>query len=283
MINNLPLRAFPRRGTRGLDPRTVAFNLYEAIDRRSGTTVKSNLARVLREYAGVFMDQPVNSQMELDTDQYQIVRLDTPGLGTFDMIWDERKVPAVIDAATATTRTYFRGSQNLRSERRPECFGVSIQWEKSRPTKKDAIDPQIFEAIARAQFRSYFSVVTPAPVYIVPYINEHRIRSEDYFSIDMIVGTSADPHTWLLIEAKSSPTAPLSAPQRKLHGLVALHGGVLLNKRDYDDEEWSPFVDQSELPARKVTIVTPSNLCAEFKRLAHDARSLYGPFPSARP
>jgi hypothetical protein len=87
----------------------------------------------------------------------------------------------------------------------------------------------------------------------------------------MIVGTSAEPHTWLLIEAKSSPTAPLSERQSELHKLVEKFGGVLLNKRDYDDEEWAPFVDQSELPAKGITVVMPSNLCIEFMRLARES------------
>jgi predicted acylesterase/phospholipase RssA len=273
MINNLPLRAFPRRGSRALDPRTVAFALDEPIDRSSGMTVKSDTARVLREYLGVYLDQAVNSRFELETDEAQVVRLRTPGLRTLDMTWDDETVPAAISAAAATTRAYFVGhDQTHRKPDRAQCFKICTDWASRRMTRKDAVDGQLFEAIARAQFRSYFRVVTPAPVFVIPYIDRHRIRSKRSFSIDIIAGMAADPHTWLLIEAKGSATAPLSDPQRELHGLVEKHGGVLLNRREYmDDEEWAPFRDQSELPARRVTVVMPSNLCDEFMRLAREA------------
>jgi predicted acylesterase/phospholipase RssA len=260
MINNLPLRAFPRRGSLALDPRTVAFALTEPANRESGTTVKSNFDRIYRELSGVYLDQPVNSQLALETDVAQVVSLKTPELNTFDLTWSEKKVSAAIDAAEQTTREYFQPSQV------PGIFAVVKQWATSGKTDKDAVDPQLFEAIVRAQFRSYFKVVTPAPVYVIPFIDEDKTRSDALCSVDLIVGCSPDVRTWFLVEAKSSPTARLSRPQRDLFPFIGKFGGLLVNARKDDDEEWAPFVDRTELPAQEVIVVMPYNLSECYKK-----------------
>ncbi|MGY4856863.1 patatin-like phospholipase family protein [Cryobacterium sp. AP23] len=254
MVNNLPLRAFTRPTSLSLHPRTLAFALFEDPDFRSGTTIGTSVAQISREVFGILADQPMNSQFLLETDGAQVVPLRTSELSTFDFV-DRRTgdIDRAIDTAYRRTGEYF--------EAPPKINTLVTAWSTGQANPND-VDPDFFEAMARAQFRRYFPVVSPAPLYV-------RTRG-GRFSIDLIVGTSMKPDTWRLVEAKAGSSG-LSKAQSSGHPVFAKTGGLLINQkhdgRTNDDDEWRPFIDELRLPPTKVVVTTPVSLRSDVLAL----------------
>jgi hypothetical protein len=202
MTNNLPLRAFPKRGTRTLHPRTVAFALDPPKWSPSGNTVLTNFARLIREYSRVTLDLPYETQVELDTDLAQIVRLSSPGLGTFDIVFNPQVVNPAIDKGREEVERHF-------TKLKPALSPVIVEWSRRALHWPDfAVDGGLFETIARAQFRSRFPVVSPEELLFDPFNDDKTTPSGKQCTVDIIVGRYPDrPDTWDLVEAKAQPAA----------------------------------------------------------------------------
>jgi hypothetical protein len=188
-------------------------------------------------------------------------------LTTLHVAYDRDLVNRAVSAADKSVTSYFeRKAEDTFSE-------FSVEW-GSRPDADEVIlEPQMFEAVVRAQFRTLFPVVSPAPVTIRPFNEQHKVEDRG-FSVDVIAGSSSDPASWIFVEAKASDTARLTKNQRWGHPRFKEHGGVLVNSRIFDDdpdhiegEGWDPFQHGLTLPAAEIIIARPRNLWAVYKKI----------------
>lgn len=240
LLNNFPLNAFARGDYDILGHKVLGFYIEEDRDYSSAVTVDQMAVLQARELIGTLLSQSTGQAMRGLLEELQSVELSADGLSTLDLSPDRKLIDLHVESAKAKT---------LRHLRKSGC-DPRIKAEKTIPHRS-------FEAICRRELRSVFEYVSNSSMHVHIGIPGASLDAADF---DIVVYAGSNQPR-LVYDAKGSPTAELTGPQRRVRNLLMKQDGFINPSRDEGPLSLS---QNSVIATQLVRILRPETLCEEI-------------------